>query len=363
MFPFFVLLVARGFTTLRDPRVLGGVLVVVVVLGFAGGVRNSSPSARRRPRSRRSCATRRSPATSWCTAPTRSAPRCTGSCRRASTRSCTRASPGPRSIDWVDYKKRLAAADRPRSPVRALARAGSHTLWYVSAPGYITHVGTCEALSADFAKARAGVQRTLSEGQDLREAGAPDVPGAHQGLNALSRPHRSRSVLVPYVISRVLVVGALATIRHIVHDRARQPVPVQLHAGLLAWDASWYRDIARGGYDGVATEGLRFFPLFPMLGRAVSWLPGASAGFGVVLVANVSALVLGFALHALVMQRTRRRDLARRAVWLVYLAPPAFVLVMGYAEATFMTLRRAHAARPARAGVGGSPRSSAARRA
>ena len=41
---------------------------------------------------------------------------------------------------------------------------------------------------------------------------------------------------------------------------------------------------------------------------------------------------------------------ARRAVWIVYLAPPAFVLVMGYAEATFMTatlvallaLRRRH---------------------
>src|SRR5258708_1441519 len=30
-------------------------------------------------------------------------------------------------------------------------------------------------------------------------------------------------------------------------------------------------------------------------------------------------------------------ELARRAVGLVYLAPPAFVLVMGYAEATFMT--------------------------
>jgi hypothetical protein len=147
-----------------------------------------------------------------------------------------------------------------------------------------------------------------------------------------------RSVFVPYAISRILVVAALATIRHIVSTGRLEPVPVQIHGGLLAWDAAWYRDIARAGYHGVATEGLRFFPLFPMLGRAVSWLPGASAGFGVVFVANVSALVLGFAVHALVMQQRDDRDLARRAVWLVYLAPPAFVLVMGYAEATFMTL-------------------------
>jgi len=147
-----------------------------------------------------------------------------------------------------------------------------------------------------------------------------------------------RSVLVPYVVSRVLVVAALATIRHIVTTEHLTPVPVQTHGGLLAWDAAWYRDIARAGYNGVASEGLRFFPLFPMLGRVVSWLPGASAGFGVLFVANASALVLGFAVHALVMQQRGDRDVARRAVWLVYLAPPAFVLVMGYAEATFMTL-------------------------
>jgi len=146
----------------------------------------------------------------------------------------------------------------------------------------------------------------------------------------------ARSVLVPYIGSRVIVLGALVTVRHIVSTR-RFPVPIETHAGLLAWDASWYRDIAHVGYGGVASEGLRFFPLFPLLGRVVSWLPGASAGFGVVLVANVSALALGFALHALVMQERDDPELARRAVWLVYLAPPAFVLVMGYAEATFMT--------------------------
>lgn len=147
-----------------------------------------------------------------------------------------------------------------------------------------------------------------------------------------------RSVLVPFVVSRVLVLGALAAIRHVVTTGHLTPVPLQLHEGLLAWDASWYRDIAHRGYDGVASEGLRFFPLFPYLGRAVAWVPGASSGFGVLFVANVSALALGFALYALVMQERDDHELARRAVWLVYLAPPAFVLVMGYAEATFMTL-------------------------
>jgi hypothetical protein len=91
----------------------------------------------------------------------------------------------------------------------------------------------------------------------------------------------------------------------------------------------------------VAPEGLRFFPLFPILGRIVAWLPGVSAAFGVVFVANVSALVLGFVLYRLAMYERDDPDLAGRAVWLVYLVPPAFVLVMGYAEATFMALAAA----------------------
>lgn len=152
-----------------------------------------------------------------------------------------------------------------------------------------------------------------------------------------TRLRAARSVLVAYVMSRVIVLGSLATVRHIITTR-HFAVPMQTHDGLLAWDASWYRDIAGHGYNGVQPEGLRFFPLFPMVSRAVAWLPGVSAGFAVVFVANVSALALGFALYALVMQERHDADLARRAVWLVYLAPPAFVLVMGYAEPLFMTL-------------------------
>src|SRR5579862_3748710 len=40
VFPLFIVIVARGVTTLADPRVRTAVLVVVVALGFVGGVRN-----------------------------------------------------------------------------------------------------------------------------------------------------------------------------------------------------------------------------------------------------------------------------------------------------------------------------------
>ncbi|MDQ1461186.1 MAG: mannosyltransferase, partial [Actinomycetota bacterium] len=69
----------------------------------------------------------------------------------------------PALVDWVDYKKVLAAAKPAEFARAALARARAHTLWFVSAPGYITHVGVCEGLSDDFAAVRTRQQRTLSD--------------------------------------------------------------------------------------------------------------------------------------------------------------------------------------------------------
>ena len=152
----------------------------------------------------------------------------------------------------------------------------------------------------------------------------------------LTTDARARAVLVPYVLSRGIVLLALVLTRHVLRGKSASPLPIQARMGLLGWDAAWYRDIARSGYNGVAKVGLRFFPLFPLVARVVSWLPGVSAGFAVLLVANVSALVVGVLVYELARREGRDPDLARRAVWIVYLAPSAFVLVMGYAEATFM---------------------------
>jgi hypothetical protein len=148
---------------------------------------------------------------------------------------------------------------------------------------------------------------------------------------------RARAVLVPFIVSRAVVLSALVLTRHVVTAVHTSSPPVQAADGLLGWDASWYREIARHGYDGVAKEGLRFFPFVPMLARVGSWLPGVSVRLALLLVANGCALAVGFLVYELVRGEGRSDAVARRAVWIVYLAPPAFVLVMGYAEATLMT--------------------------
>jgi hypothetical protein len=147
---------------------------------------------------------------------------------------------------------------------------------------------------------------------------------------------RARAVLVPFIASRAVVLSALVLTRHVVTATRTATPPVQAADGLLGWDASWYRDIARHGYDGVAKEGLRFFPFVPILARVGSWLPGVSVRLALLLVANACALAVGALMYDLVRNEGRSDAVARRAVWIVYLAPPAFVLVMGYAEATLM---------------------------
>lgn len=148
---------------------------------------------------------------------------------------------------------------------------------------------------------------------------------------------RVRAVVVPYVLSRGIVLLSLVLTRHVFRAASPKPLQIQARLGLLGWDAAWYRDIAHAGYGGVPKVGLRFFPLFPMLARGVSWLPGVSTGFATLLVANACALAAGVLVFELARREGRSVALARRAVWILYLAPSAFVLVMGYAEATLMT--------------------------
>jgi Gpi18-like mannosyltransferase len=123
----------------------------------------------------------------------------------------------------------------------------------------------------------------------------------------------------------------------------------RVREGLLAWDGDWFHDIASQGYAALPRPGLRYFPLFPMLGRGLSTILFANVGLSLIVLANVFALLAGAALHRLVLhERPGDERLARRATWMLALAPPSFVLVMGYTEAlaillavtTYLALRR-----------------------
>ncbi len=148
------------------------------------------------------------------------------------------------------------------------------------------------------------------------------------------------AALWPFLAARVVVVAALAT-AHLVVDRLHPEHPgaaFRVHQGLLGWDAGWYASIAAHGYPMTNHGALRFFPLLPLVARLLSVLPGLSTGAAVVVVANVSTFGATALLVLLVRRETGDEALARRTIWLLSLAPPAFTFVMGYAEGPLLLL-------------------------
>lgn len=107
--------------------------------------------------------------------------------------------------------------------------------------------------------------------------------------------------------------------------------------GLLAWDGTWYRDIAVLGYDAIPAEALRFFPMFPMVARVLA-LPFGDGGvpWTLVVVANVAAVVAAVMIRQLVIDERGDEALANRAAVALTLFPTAFVLVWAYSESLFL---------------------------
>jgi hypothetical protein len=141
-----------------------------------------------------------------------------------------------------------------------------------------------------------------------------------------------------WITARVVVLAALAYAHYVTDELrpGRAIVARTVHEGLLAWDASWYADIASRGYGALGTDSLRFFPGFPLLGRGLGVVTGDRVAL--VVIANVAALVAAVLVYRLVRWERGDERLATRAAWFLSIAPPAFVFVMGYTDALAIAL-------------------------
>lgn len=155
-------------------------------------------------------------------------------------------------------------------------------------------------------------------------------------LRGVPRSIAGSPALTAWVTARIVVLAALGLAAFIAEELGARSPTGREPGGLLAFDGAWYERIASEGYTNVPEEALRFFPLFPLLGRAVGLLVGGQDGVGLLLVANVAALITGLLIERLAVRETGDPDIGARAAWFVAIAPPAFVLVMGYSEAMFM---------------------------
>jgi hypothetical protein len=108
-----------------------------------------------------------------------------------------------------------------------------------------------------------------------------------------------------------------------------------------AWDSGWYFDIAQRGYYWSASgqSSLAFFPLYPMLMRALAWpFGGGDRALWISgIVVSYGCLLAGLAvLHRLVETRFGGREAARRAVLYVAVFPFAYFFTQVYAESLFL---------------------------
>jgi hypothetical protein len=106
--------------------------------------------------------------------------------------------------------------------------------------------------------------------------------------------------------------------------------------GWVSWDGAWYRQIAAHGYGPTGPQGLRFFPLYPILGRGLSYPLAGNIDLSLLVIANVSAFIAAFFMYRLVIFETGDAHKATLAVWLFALFPAAFVLAWAYAEPLYL---------------------------
>ena len=148
--------------------------------------------------------------------------------------------------------------------------------------------------------------------------------------------------LLAYAASRVLTTFAIALAVKAAHSTPHQVITV--------WDGRWYEKIARQGYPVTvpqadfaagtgrqAQEAVAFFPLYPLLVRALDTiLPGGADVAGVALSLTIGAVAT--VLVWIVAERVTDRRVADRAAILFAFSPGAFVLSLVYAEGLLIVL-------------------------
>ena len=179
-----------------------------------------------------------------------------------------------------------------------------------------------------------GLRRRRAGGSDPAATGE-GPPGWRQQLG-----RDVVAALPAWVVARVLVLISfgLAHLLFTALKPARYAGGLRLRQGLLAWDGEWFHRIATEGYAALPRPSLRYFPLLPALGRGLGTVLAGNVGLALVVLANAFALLAGALLYRLVVRETGDERLARRATWVLALAPPSFVLMMAYTESLAILL-------------------------
>jgi len=163
LFPFVLLLVALGTTRFADPRVYGGILAAVAVLGLIAIIPNAVGDRTSAPKVAALLAAQARPGDVVAYCPDQLGPSVSRLLPADGLVQLTFPSGGaPERVDWVDYADRNHAASTIPFTQMLLERAGpTHTIWLVWSPNYSTFGTKCTALGDRLAQARPHMDRLL----------------------------------------------------------------------------------------------------------------------------------------------------------------------------------------------------------
>jgi hypothetical protein len=178
VFPFFVLLVARGVTCFADPRVRNSIIAIVVVVGFVGGVRNAATNRTEAGEVAAILRADAKPGDIVLYCPDQVAPAVHRLVQPGLDEMTYPLLHKPELVDWVDYTKVIAQHPPVTVAHEVLALAGHRTIWYVSAPGYRTHTAICEPLATDLAQARPDRVRLAPNSKFFELPGLQEFPAS-----------------------------------------------------------------------------------------------------------------------------------------------------------------------------------------
>jgi hypothetical protein len=175
---------------------------------------------------------------------------------------------------------------------------------------------------------------------------AASASGQAAPIPSVARLQRVSALLAP-----ALVYLTIRQVSLLVLVWMSTAIGVSTRSALTSWDGAWFLSLAAGGYDGVpagmvdafgertAQTSLAFFPGYPALVAAVSWVSGVgvtAAAFVVSAGAGVAAAYGLVRLAETVPHGSRRAGLVLVALFAA--APMSIVLSMTYSEALFCAL-------------------------
>ncbi len=190
---------------------------------------------------------------------------------------------------------------------------------------------------------------------------APPVKPRLQQLVAWTRglPDWVVRPLALFVFTRVAIFGVTGmslTLDPRLH-RPGGPLALPALEGLCRWDCGWFHRIALDGY--ALPNYSNFFPLFPLLGRAVHELTGLPIPLALILISNLCGLLGLMAVYWVFQQESP--EVATTGTALLAAWPFSFFHAAGYPEslmlassagAIALAYRRRHLAAGAVLGLG-----------